>query len=489
MIRPTLKEARELAKGHTLVPVALEAFSDLTTSMRGLKNLSERGGNYYLLESVATGDAWGRYSFLGCDPGFVLRCRGGKVVKERGGSQETLEGAPLKILAETFGRFKSPQVEGLPPFTGGFVGYFAYDFARYVEPPLPLAAQDPEGFDDFCLLKMDKVIAFDHFRQKIVLICNIDVSDPAGIEDNYIKGVAALKDMERLALAQTEARDLPPGECGEFAAQFSREEYCAKVLCAKRYIKEGDVFQAVISNRFSAPFAGSLLRAYRVLRTSNPSPYMVYMHLDDLEVACTSPETLVSLRGKALHTYPLAGTRSRSGEEGADKLLEKELLADEKELAEHDMLVDLGRNDLGRVSAFGSVKVEEYRQIKRFSHVMHISSRVSGELAAGKSALDALCATLPAGTLSGAPKRRAMEIIDQLEGLKRGLYGGALGYVAFTGNMDVCIGIRMAVRKGGKVFVQAGGGVVADSLPEREYEEARDKAQALINALEGGREE
>ena len=351
-----------------------------------------------------------------------------------------------------------------------------------------MAAQDPEGFDDFFLMKTDKVIVFDHFRQKIVLICNIDVSDPARIEDNYISAVAALKDLERIALAQPAENDILPGECGDFTAQFSREEYCAKVLCAKHYIKEGDIFQAVPSNRFSAPFTGSLLHAYRVLRTTNPSPYMVYMHLDGVEVACTSPETLVSLRGKDLHTYPLAGTRALSGQDGADSLLAKELLSDEKELAEHDMLVDLGRNDLGRVSAFGSVKVEEYRHIKRFSHVMHISSRVSGELADGKSALDALCATLPAGTLSGAPKRRAMEIIDELEGLKRGLYGGALGYIAFTGNMDVCIGIRMAVRKNGKVFVQAGGGVVADSLPEREYEETLGKARAVINALKSGRE-
>jgi anthranilate synthase component 1 len=337
-------------------------------------------------------------------------------------------------------------------------------------------------------MKMDKVIAFDHFRQKIILIVNIDASDPAKIEDNFISGVSALKDLENLALAEPREKGISPGECGEFSARFSKAEYCAKVLCAKEYIKEGDIFQAVISNRFSAPFAGSLLHAYRVLRTANPSPYMAYMRLGGLEVACTSPETLVSLRGRALHAYPLAGTRPRAGCPEDDARLEKELLSDEKELAEHDMLVDLGRNDLGKVSAFGSVKVEEYRHVKRFSRVMHISSRVGGELAEGQSALDALCATLPAGTLSGAPKRRAMEIIDELEGLKRGLYGGALGYIAFTGNMDVCIGIRMAVGKGGKVFVQAGGGVVADSRPDAEYEEVRDKARALIDALSGKRE-
>ncbi|MDR3348567.1 MAG: chorismate-binding protein [Acidaminococcales bacterium] len=488
MIRPTLKETRELAKGHTLVPVALEVFSDLTTSIRVLKNLSEKGGNYYLLESVATGDAWGRYSFLGCDPGLVLRGRDGKVTAERGGTKEAVAGAPLDVLAQAFARSKSPRVEWLPPFTGGFVGYFSYEFARYAEPSLLLNAQDPEGFDDFCLMKMDKVVAFDHFRQKIILIANADVSDPAKIEENYIEAVAALKDMERLVLAQPGATDIRPGECGDFTARFSREEYCAKVLCAKQYIKEGDIFQAVLSNRFSAPFAGSLLCAYRTLRTTNPSPYMVYMRFEDLEVACTSPETLVSLRGRTLHTYPLAGTRPRAESPDADSRLERELLADEKELAEHDMLVDLGRNDLGKVSAFGSVKVEEYRHIKRFSHVMHISSRVSGELAEGKTALAALCAALPAGTLSGAPKKRAMEIIDELEGLKRGLYGGALGYIAFTGNMDLCIGIRMAVHKNGKVFVQAGGGVVADSLPENEYEETRGKARAIVNALKGGRE-
>jgi len=296
--------------------------------------------------------------------------------------------------------------------------------------------------------------------------------------------------MERMVL-----EDLPAGarensfHCGSFTAAFSKEKFCEMVEKTRAYIREGDIFQTVISNRFTAPFQGDLLEVYRTLRTINPSPYMVYLKDDDLAIACASPETLISLKEGKLSTYPLAGTCPRGADEAEDEALIESLLQDEKELSEHDMLVDLGRNDLGKVSKFGSVTVSEYRQVKRFSNVSHIASRVNGQLQDGKDALDAIGATLPAGTLSGAPKKRACEIIDELEGIRRGVYGGAIGYIDFTGNMDMCIGIRMAVVKNSKIFVQAGAGIVADSVPEKEYEETINKSRAIIRALEYGKGE
>ena len=375
--------------------------------------------------------------------------------------------------------YKSPRIPYLPPFTGGLVGYFSYDFAQHFIHGLKLNASDDEGFMDFSLMLIDKVIAFDHFRQKIYLIVNVLAKD---IETSYISGVESLKDMERLVL-QASAGAEPPSVCGKFTAAFSEEKFASMVDTVKRHIYEGDIFQAVISNRFTAPFSGDLLQTYRILRTTNPSPYMVYMRLGDLEIACASPETLVSLRDGEVTSFPLAGTCPRGKTAEEDRALEKELLNDEKELSEHDMLVDLARNDIGKVCRFGSVNVSEYREIKRFSHVSHISSRVAGHLREGLDAIDVIAAALPAGTLSGAPKKRACEIIDSVEGIKRGVYGGCMGYIDFAGNMDMCITIRMAVLKNGKVFVQSGAGIVADSVPEKEYHETQNKAGAVMDAL------
>ena len=326
----------------------------------------------------------------------------------------------------------------------------------------------------------DKVIAFDHFRQKIILIVNMKLSEG---EAGYNKAVLELKQLADLLRNGKQMTGLSGHLTSEVAPLFSKEEYCDMVEKAKKHIIEGDIFQIVLSNRLSAGFEGSLLNTYRVLRTINPSPYMFYFSGTDVEIAGASPETLVKLENGVLHTFPLAGTRPRGKSEQEDKDLEAELLADEKELAEHNMLVDLGRNDLGKISKFGSVEVEKLHSIERYSHVMHIGSTVRGEIESRYDALDAVSAVLPAGTLSGAPKIRACQLIGELEQNKRGIYGGAIGYIDFTGNLDTCIAIRIAYKKNGKVFVRSGAGIVADSVPEKEYQECINKAAAVVNAL------
>ena len=327
----------------------------------------------------------------------------------------------------------------------------------------------------------DKVIAFDHLRQKIILIVNMPLDEP---ETGYNKAVMELNQLVEL-LRNGEKKNEPGGKLlGEVTPLFNKEQFCGMVEKAKHHIREGDIFQIVLSNRLSAPFEGSLLNTYRMLRTINPSPYMFYFSGTDVEVAGASPETLVKLENSVLHTFPLAGTRPRGRTDEEDKALEAELLADEKELAEHNMLVDLGRNDLGKISKFGTVQVEKLHSIERYSHVMHIGSTVRGEIDDNHDALDAIEAVLPAGTLSGAPKIRACQLIGELENNKRGIYGGAIGYIDFTGNMDTCIAIRIAYKKNGKVFVRSGAGIVADSVPEKEFEECLNKAKSSLKALE-----
>lgn len=369
----------------------------------------------------------------------------------------------------------------LPPFAGGLVGYFSYDYLGYSEPAVRTAAEDRENFRDADLMLFDKVIAFDHIWQKLILIANMAVAD---LEENYHKAVWALESLAAL-LRRGEKKEEPGGRLtGPVTALFDRERYCAMVEEAKRHIREGDIFQIVLSNRLSAPFEGSLLNTYRVLRTVNPSPYMFYLSGTDVEVAGASPETLVKVENGVVRTFPLAGTRPRGKTDEEDRALEAALLCDEKELAEHNMLVDLGRNDLGKVCQFGTVEVETFHSVERFSHVMHIGSTIRGTLREDKDALDALEAVLPAGTLSGAPKIRACQLIGELENNKRGIYGGAIGYIDFTGNMDTCIAIRLAYRKNGRVFVRSGAGIVADSVPEKEFEECMNKARASLAALE-----
>ncbi len=478
MITPGCDEIVKLAAEYSTIPVCREIYADMTTPIALLRRLQARSKRFFLLESVEGGEKWARYSFLGYDPILRATCKNGTVTLEGVQNRTVQTDKPLDVLREVLAGYRAPRIEGLPPFTGGFVGYFAYAMLGYAEPRLRIKRGD---WDDFDLLLFDKVIAYDHFRQKIVLIVNMRTDS---VMENYGRACAELESMAALVNDQS---PLPPQQVIEqprFTCNVTEAQYAEIVNKTREYIFDGDIFQAVQSRRFVSPYAGSLLPAYRVLRTTNPSPYMVFLSIDGDEIMCSSPETLVRLQDGRLTTFPVAGSRPRSTTPAEDKALERELLADEKELSEHNMLVDLGRNDLGRVSEIGSVEVTEYMMIHRYSKIMHICSQVEGDLADGCDALDALASVLPAGTLSGAPKIRACEIIEELEHEPRGVYGGALGYLDFAGNMDTCIAIRMAARKNGVVTVQAGGGIVADSVPENEYLESANKARAVINAIE-----
>ena len=480
MYRPSLNEAKEIAADYKIIPVRREIYSDVRTPMEVLKILKNVSRHCFMLESLESAEKWGRYTFLGFDPKLELTCTNG-VININSGTEITVNTKhPREYIQQILDENKSPRFDYLPPFTGGLVGYFSYDYIKYTEPTLKLDAEDQEGFKDVDLMLFDKVIAFDNLKQKIILIANVKTEE---LDEGYNKAVMEIESMVNL-IKHGAYQETQPGKItSEFRPLFKENEYCAMVNKAKHYIREGDIFQVVLSNRFEADFEGSLLNAYRVLRTLNPSPYMFYISGDDLEIAGASPETLVKLQDGDLYTFPLAGTKPRGKTDEEDTQNEKDLLSDPKELAEHNMLVDLGRNDLGRISKFGTVKVEKYLSIERFSHVMHIGSTVQGEIRNDKNALDAVDAVLPAGTLSGAPKIRACEIINELENNKRGIYGGAIGYIDFTGNLDTCIAIRIVFKKNGKVFVRSGAGIVADSVPENEYQECINKAQAVMNAL------
>ena len=479
-IVPTLEKVQEIASArrYRVLPVSCEILSDFTTPIEAMRILKQVSTHCYMLESAASHETWGRYTFLGFDPSLEITCRNGEM---RAGCLHFPTADPSAYLRQVLEEHKSPRFDHLPPFTGGLVGYFSYDYLGYSEPSVRAEVEDSEEFRDLDLMLFDKVIAFDHLRQKLILMVNMSLDEP---ETSYNKAVLELEQMVRL-LRTGEKKAEPAGRLtGPVTPLFDRAAFCRMVEEAKGYIREGDLFQIVLSNRLSAPFTGSLLNTYRMLRTINPSPYMFYFSGTDVEVAGASPETLVKLEDGVLHTFPLAGTRPRGETAAQDQALEAELLDDDKELAEHDMLVDLGRNDLGKVSRLGTVAVEQFHTIQRFSHVMHIGSTIRGELRQDRDALDAVAAVLPAGTLSGAPKIRACQRIGQLEGNKRGIYGGAIGYLDFTGNLDTCIAIRIAYQKNGRVFVRSGAGIVADSVPETEYEECLNKAKAVMRALE-----
>jgi len=481
MIRPTIEAAQKLSEGCSIIPISLEIFSDLKTPIEILKNLRSQSDSWYILESVNGGNSWGRYTFLGYNPVLSICGTGDEITVKNGSAETTSNTSAVEALKDIISEYISPRISYLPPFTGGFVGYLSYDFVQNFIPGLKLNAKNTEGFQDFHLMMIDKVIAFDHLKQKIHLIVNIKTD---ALETNYAAGITELKNMEEMIFDPGMSHVMADtSQCGSFVPSFTKDAFVKKVERVKRHITEGDIFQAVVSNRLKAPFKGDLLNTYRILRTTNPSPYMVYMKLADMEIACASPETLVSLQNGTVSSFPLAGTCPRGGTAEEDEALINDLLQNEKELAEHDMLVDLARSDIGKVCRFGSVGVREYRQIKHFSHVSHIGSRVSGELREDMTAVDVIAAAFPAGTLSGAPKKRACEIIDEAEALKRGPYGGAIGYIDFAGNMDMCIGIRMAVLKDGNVFVQSGAGIVADSVPENEYQETLNKSRAIVDAL------
>lgn len=483
---PKPEEIREIAaRGiYSVVPVSCEILSDFTTpieTMRILKNVST---HCYMLESAQADETWGRYTFLGYEPKLSITCSNGEMTI---GDKTIRTQDPESILRDILSEYKSPRFSYLPSFTGGLVGYFSYDYLGYSEPTVRADVEDSEEFKDVDLMLFDKVIAFDNLKQKIVLIVNMKISQDDTEEtlaSNYGKTIKDLQELADLLRNGKKSEEKPGVLKGEVKALFEKEAFCEMVEKAKRHIFEGDIFQIVLSNRLEAPFEGSLLNTYRMLRTINPSPYMFYFSGTDVEVAGASPETLVKLENGVLHTFPLAGTRPRGKTKAEDMALEVELLSDAKELAEHNMLVDLGRNDLGKISTFGSVEVEKLHSIERFSHVMHIGSTVRGQIREENDALDAIAAVLPAGTLSGAPKIRACQLIAELENNKRGIYGGAIGYVDFTGNMDTCIAIRIAYKKNGKVFVRSGAGIVADSDPEKEYQECLNKAKASLKALE-----
>ena len=487
MIFPSLDRVKAIAPGYDIVPVYMEILSDVRTPISVLKALKQVSSHTYLLESADNSNHWGRYSFLGYDPKIELFCKNHQMTIKDGTTRTFECSDPAAEIRNILSQYKSPRLEELPTFTGGFVGYFACEYIRYIEPTLDFPTPDDDFamVNDVDLMLFDKVIAFDHYKNKIYLIANISTDD---LERNYNKAELELKALADLVVNGKEA-DIPKGILKtEFTSEFTKDEFEAVVKKTQHYIKEGDIFQCVVSNRREAEFDGSLLNAYRVLRTLNPSPYMFYLSGGDVELTGASPETLVKLTDGKMYTFPIAGTMRRGKTEAEDLAIEEKLINDEKELAEHNMLVDLGRNDLGKIAKFGSVQVEALHMLQRFSHVIHITSTVSGDIQDGKDALDAIGATLPAGTLSGAPKIRAIEILHELEKSPRGVYGGAVGYIDFSGNMDVCIGIRMAMNKGGKVYVRAGAGIVRDSVPASEYNETLIKGQSMISAITDAQE-
>lgn len=460
-----------------MIPVCKEIFSDIITPINLLRKLAQVDKNYFLLESVEGGERWGRYSFLGFRPLLHVTCKNGEITVRSGEIVTKTRENPMDVVRRLLSRYKTPHIEGMPPFTGGFVGYFSYEMFGYAEPKLKIKKSD---FNDLDLMLFDKVIAFDHLRQKTSIVVNYKAEDG---EQGYYGAMLEIEKIVHLIHNPSPLQQFIADTNVEFSCNTTKEQYCSMVEQAKKYIREGEIFQAVLSRRFEAEYNASLLNAYRVLRTTNPSPYMYFIQSENVQLAGASPETMIKLINGKLVTFPVAGTRPRGKTPEEDLALEKELLFDEKELSEHNMLVDLARNDVGRIARYKSVQVEEYMKIHRFSKVMHIASVVTGQIREDKDGCDAIAALLPAGTLSGAPKFRACEIIDELEKDPRGIYGGAIGYMDFSGNLDVCIAIRTAIKKGNKVYVQAGAGVVADSIPEREYEECANKAGAVMEAI------
>ena len=477
MYYPTYEDILDMdLTGYHFVPIKKEMYSDTITPIELLKKLKQYSKHVFMLESHEDRQKWGRYTFLGFAPQSEITCYN-KMMKVDDQIFEVSH--PKEYIKKILNQYRSVQLEGFPTFTGGLVGYFSFDYLKYSEPSVDVVKED-NGFNDVDLMLFDKVICFDHFRQKIILIVNMETND---LETNYQKALKELDELEMIVKKHKKTLIQPLHLFSDFQPVLSQEEYCQMVDKGKTYIREGDVFQVVLSNQIKVKATGSLFDTYRVLRTTNPSPYMFYFSSDNLEVAGASPETLVKLDGKRLMTIPIAGTRKRGQNEQEDQKLIDDLLKDEKELAEHNMLVDLGRNDLGKISKFQTVHVDEYQNILKFSKVIHIASVVSSEIKDGCDALDAIDALLPAGTLSGAPKMRASQIIGELEQRKRGIYGGCVGYLDFAGNMDTCIGIRLAYKRNDIVSICSGAGIVYDSVPENEYQECINKAGAIIEAL------
>lgn len=474
------------SQNYNSIPVVREILADLETPLSCYLKLAQ-GPYSYLFESVEGGEKWGRYSLIGLPSTTILKVCGNRLTIESKGvlveDRDTSD--PLSDIEDFIQGFKVPELADMPRFTGGLVGYFGYDTVRYVEPRLAASCPPDElGVPDILLMASDEVLVFDNLRGKLIFIVHADSADP----DAWHKAQSRLDELEaglRKPLPDLDHISLTPSGVSEsaFTSSFGQDRYEEVVEAIKEYIVAGDVMQVVPSQRLSLPFTAQSINLYRALRVLNPSPYMYFLNLDDFEIVGSSPEILARLEDGQITLRPIAGTRPRGANQEQDLALEQDLLSDPKEIAEHLMLIDLGRNDVGRVSEVGSVELTEKMVIERFSHVMHITSNVIGQIKPGTTALDVLRATLPAGTLSGAPKIRAMEIIDEFEQVKRGIYGGAVGYLGWNGNMDTAIAIRTAVIKDNMLYVQAGGGVVADSVPATEWEETMNKARAIFRAV------
>ncbi|MGH8900225.1 MAG: anthranilate synthase component I [Egibacteraceae bacterium] len=485
-----------LAKEHAVVPVWREVLADLQTPLAVYDRLRRHSHPTFLLESVERGERWGRHSFIGLRPFCCLDARAGEMrvtgvlppAVAAPVHQAAQTGDPFATLEALFRGLRAPQLPGLPPLFAGAVGYIGYDAVRWIE-RIPETGVDDLGMDDVRLVLPGQLVAFDHLRQRLTVVTNVLVNNDADAQ--YDAAIAASEELVAQLAAPVQARPVPPPRAVAVTnaqANMPREAFLAAVETAKEHIRAGDAFQIVPSQRFSLRTDADPLSVYRVLRVINPSPYMYLFDWGDLQVVGSSPEALVTVRGDRAEIWPIAGSRPRGSSDEDDAELEVSLLADAKERAEHVMLVDLARNDLGRVCALGSVAVDDFMSVVRYSHVMHIVSRVSGTVRPGMGPVDVLRATFPAGTLSGAPKVRAMEIIDDLEPTRRGLYGGGIGYVDLAGEVDLCIAIRTLVIRDGWAHVQAGAGIVADSVPEREFEETQNKAMALLAAVRAAAE-
>jgi anthranilate synthase component 1 len=487
MISTTFSEFKEKLRHGNLVPVWGEILADFDTPVSALKKI-ESGDYVFLLESVEGGEKWGRYSFLGAEPSLVFRSKGNQVEILENGIIKKKEGDPIESLRGILSRYRPVISQDLPRFHGGAVGYFGYDIVRFFE-KLPEIRKDDLGLWDSLFMITDSVLVFDNITHKIKVISNAFVSQNDDAKKTYNEAVGKIEGIiEKLrspvSSYKTEEKRIKRKSHTELKSNFEPKEFMEAVRKTKEYIQAGDIIQAVISQRWRTKLDVSPFDLYRALRILNPSPYMFYLKMGEDYLVGSSPEVMVRVEGDRVETRPIAGTRPRGNDEKEDARLEKELLSDPKERAEHIMLVDLARNDMGRVSEVGTVKVNELMAVERYSHVMHIVSNVIARLDSGKDALDVLRATFPAGTLSGAPKIRAMEIIEEMEPSQRGAYGGAVGYFSFSGNMDTCITIRTFVIKGDDIYIQAGAGIVADSDPEREYYETVNKVKALVRALE-----
>lgn len=480
----TFEEFTELARRGTFVPVCKEIVADLLTPVSAFLKIAEDADHAFLLESVEGGEHVGRYSFLGKDPFLILRSANDTTTIERSGEVATTATPFIETLRSLMADFRSPFVPDLPRFTGGAVGYFGYGSSSWFEPVLRNLGDSTDGADTAGFMMFDTVLAFDHVQHRILIIANARIGADDDLESLYQFACAKIGFLERELERSLSVTKKSYGDPLQFTSNFTKERFEAQVRAAKEHIAAGDIYQVVLSQRFEAEVGADPFTVYRALRHVNPSPYMFFVRMGNVSVVGSSPEMLVRVEGARVETHPIAGTRRRGKSEEEDLRLAEELKRNEKERAEHVMLVDLGRNDVGRVCDYGSVRVPQFMALERFSHVMHLTSVVEGRLSSDCDRLDALVSCFPAGTVSGAPKVRAMQIIRELEPSGRGLYAGAVGYLDFAGNLDFCIAIRTVIMSAGKAYVQAGAGIVMDSNPTAEYEETRDKARALLRALE-----